>query len=678
MQNEELVQEFPDFAAVDPLSVEERVRSLLEGHRRRIDELVLVAEPDWASLGQAMEDLSDSLSRLWSPVSHLNAVCNSEALRQAHNACVPLLSQYHTDISQNAGLNEAYRRLAAGPGFAGLDSARRKAVSDTLRDFHLAGVDLPDAGKQRYREISQRLAELASRFGDNLLDATQAWTLHLSDSTRLGGLPPMALEAAQQAALDRGLEGYLFTLDFPSYHAVMTHADDRELRREVYEAYNTRASDQGPCAQRFDNSELITEILTLRQEMAAILGFGNYAEYALATRMATSPAQVLDFLRELARRSRSMAERELLELHAFARELGVSDFSAWDVSYHAEKLRQRTFAISQEELRPYFPADTVLNGLFQVIEKLFGVTLVRETTVPLYHPEARCYRLLRKGQPVAAIYLDLHARENKRGGAWMANYAVRRRRDDGRIQWPVAFIVCNFSRPTTERPALLTHDEVTTLFHEFGHALHHTLTQMDCYDVSGINGVAWDAIELPSQFLENWCWRKEVIPLISGHYQSGEPLPEALLDRLLAAKNFQAGMIMARQLEFALFDFRLHIEYRDGGMLRVQQLLDEVRDEVALLKPPPFNRFQHGFSHIFAGGYAAGYYSYKWAEVLSADAFSLFEEKGIFDPETGRRFLDTILANGGSQEPQHLFKAFRGREPRVDALLRHNGMQEES
>lgn len=675
MNSAMLIENLPDFTSVDPAHLTQQLEHLLNEQR---EALALIAEqprPDWDSLGAPMERLADRLNRFWSPVSHLNGVLNNETLRQSYNQCVPLLSAYYTEIGQNQALQQAYRRLSEDAGFAALDAGRRKAVSNTLRDFHLAGVDLAPEHKARYKAIASRLAELGSRFSDNVLDATQAWSHLVTDPQALAGLPESALTAAREAAGARGQDGWLLTLDFPSYFAVMTYADDRALRREVYEAYNTRASEVGPYAGRWDNSEVMTEILALRQEKATLLGFANYAEYSLATKMARRPDEVLGFLKELALRSKPVAERDFAELSAFAEAQGQSELAAWDVSYYAEKLRQHKYAVSQEALRPYFPVDKVIAGLFEIVGRLFGVRFVEDSAVARYHPEVRFYRLYRQGQPIAALYMDLFAREQKRGGAWMADYAVRYRVDAGQVQMPVAFITCNFSRPTADRPALLTHDEVTTLFHEAGHALHHMLTQVDCHEVSGINGVAWDAVELPSQFLENWCWEPEAIPLISGHYQTGEPLPKALLDKMLAARNFQSGMMMVRQLEFALFDFRLHLEYRDQGADFIQRLLDEVRADVAVVRPPAFNRFQHAFSHIFAGGYAAGYYSYKWAEVLSADAFSLFEENGIFDAVTGQRFLDTILASGGSREPLELFVAFRGREPRVDALLRHNGIQ---
>lgn len=673
-QAEKLVQNLPDFQAVDPATLQSELESLLDQNREAIAKLANQASPDWNTLAQPMEDISDALNLLWSPASHLNSVLNSEALRQAYNSCIPLLSQYSTEIGQNLALQAAYKKLAESPAFAQLDRARKKAITNTLRDFRLAGVDLPDEKKVRYKEISRRLAELASRFSDNLLDATQAWTLHLEGKEALSGLPETALEAAAQAAEAKGKAGYLLTLEFPSYYAVMTYADDRNLRHTLYQAYSTRASDQGPQAGQFDNSALITEILDLRQEKAKILGFASYADYSLATKMAKSPDQVLSFLSELARKSKPIAERDFKELKAYAASQGCQDLMAWDVSYYSEKLRQHTYAISQEALKPYFPAEQVINGLFGIVEKLFGVTMEEDPSVERYHPDVKFYRLKHEGRVIAAIYMDLYARENKRGGAWMADYAVRRRLTDGGIQLPVAFITCNFSKPTGGRPALLTHDEVTTLFHEYGHALHHMLTEVDCYDVSGINGVAWDAVELPSQFLENWCWEEDAIPAISAHYQTGESLPKAMLNRLLAARNFQSGMMMVRQLEFALFDFRLHLNYSGQGIDYVQALLDQVRSEVSVIRPPEFNRFQHSFSHIFAGGYAAGYYSYKWAEVLSADAFSLFEENGIFDADTGRKFFDCILSQGGSQDPLDLFVSFRGREPNVEALLRHNGI----
>ncbi|OZG73267.1 oligopeptidase A [Hahella sp. CCB-MM4] len=670
--------QLPTFSSISPDRIKPELLELLNSNRQRIAKLVENPEATWDTLAQPMDDMSDQLNQMWSPVSHLNSVLNSDALREAYNGCIPELSQYSTEIGQNRSLYEAYAHIKSSGEFQRLNEAQQKSITNILRDFHLAGVDLADEKKAKYKEISQQLAELGSKFSDNVLDATQAWSKHLTSEEALKGLPKSALAGARQAAKSRNLEGYVLTLDFPSYYAVMTYAEDPELRREMYEAYNTRASDQGPHAGRYDNSRIMQDLLRLRREKALLLGFETFAHYSLATKMAQSPEEVLEFLNDLAEKSVMHARKEFAELEAFAREQGADTVDAWDVSYYAEKLKQERYAISEEELKPYFPAAKVINGMFTVVERLFGITLEEVSDFETYHPDVRYFRVKEDGREIASIYMDLYARENKRGGAWMADYAVRRRLDNGHIQKPVAFITCNFAPATDEHPALLTHNEVTTLFHEFGHALHHMLTQVDCYEVSGINGVAWDAVELPSQFLENWCWEEEALAMISGHYETGEPLPKDLLDKMLAAKNFQSAMMMVRQLEFALFDFRLHHEYAGEENFDILALMNEVRDKVAVIKAPAFNRFPHSFSHIFAGGYAAGYYSYKWAEVLAADAFSKFEENGVFDAKTGREFLHCILEKGGSREPMDLFVEFRGRPPKVDALLRHSGILPEA
>ena len=675
---------FPPFDQIEAAQIEPAFDQLLVDARAALEQLLQDPPRDW-SLVQQLEAIEDRLSQAWSPVSHMNAVVNSDALRQAYNAVLPKLTQYHTELGQNEALFNAYRALAEGDGFAALERPQQTLIEQALRDFRLSGIDLPEPQRSRYGELKQRLSELTSKFSENVLDATNAWSKRLDSKQALVGLPDSAIDAARQAAEARQSDddepGYLLTLDFPSYFAVISYADDRELRREVYEAFSTRASDQGPHAGQWDNSPLIDEILKLRHELAQLLGFDNYADYSLATKMAESSDQVIGFLRDLAAKSRPMAKQEFDELAAFARELdGIDTLQAWDVGYYGEKLRQQRYALSQEALRPYFPVDRVLDGMFGIAAELFDIEVCAEdgsgASDGLWHSGARRYALKRDGQVIAHFYLDLYARAHKRGGAWMDECRVRRRLDDGAIQLPVAYLVCNFNPPVGEQPALLTHNEVTTLFHEFGHGLHHMLTRIDWAGVSGINGVAWDAVELPSQFLENWCWEPEALARISGHFETGEPLPDELLQAMLAAKNFQAGMLMVRQLEFALFDFRLHREYADNQAkgIDVQGLLDQVRAETAVVTPPSFNRFQHGFSHIFAGGYAAGYYSYKWAEVLSADAFSRFEEEGVFNLETGRSFLHEILEQGGSREPMDLFKAFRGREPSVDALLRHSGI----
>lgn len=667
----------PPFAHIRPEHVEPAIDALLAENRATVQRLLAEnATYTWDNLVWPLEAMEDRLSRVWAPVSHMNSVVNSAPLRKAYNACLPRLSEYSTELGQNAELYAAYKSLHDTGEYARLDAARRKVIDDALRDFHLSGVDLPAEKKDRFREIRQRLSQLTTRFEENVLDATQAFSRHVTDEARLSGLPESARAMARQAAEQKGLEGWLFTLDFPSYYAVVSYADDRELRREMHEAYVTRASDQGPHAGKWDNSAVMEEILALRHELANLLGYRSYAERSLATKMADSPERVLGFLHDLAARSRPQAQKELAELTAFARErFGIEHLEPWDIAYYSEKLREHTYAISQEELKPYFPETKVIPGMFRVVERLYGVRIEEVEGVEVWHPDVRFYAIHdERGELRGHFYLDLYTRENKRGGAWMDDCRGRFRHPDGTLQTPVAFLTCNLTPPVGDQPALFTHDEVITLFHEFGHGLHHMLTRVDWIDVSGINGVPWDAVELPSQFMENWCWEREALDLIAGHYQTGEPLPEDLFRRMRAARNFQAGMMMVRQLEFSLFDFRLHHEYDPARGARIQEILDEVRAEVAVVKPAPFNRFQHSFSHIFAGGYAAGYYSYKWAEVLSADAFSLFEEKGIFDPETGRRFLHHILEQGGSRDPMELFVAFRGREPRIDALLRHSGI----
>ncbi|MFB9147440.1 oligopeptidase A [Halomonas alkalicola] len=670
--------ELPPFDAIRPEHVVPAIEELLAENRTAIEALVARAgdeAPSWASLAAPLESLNDRLSRAWSPVSHLNGTMNSPELREAYQACLGKLSEYSTWLGQHEGLFRAWQALKEGPAWAALDDAQRRAVDNTLRDFRLAGVDLPAEKKQRYGEIKARLSELGNTFSNQLLDATQGWHLDLADETRLAGLPESALAALRANAEAKGQAGYRITLDFPSFFPVMTYAEDRELRREVYTAFVTRASDQGPLADQYDNAPVMEETLALRRELAELLGFATYADYSLATKMAESPAQVLEFLEDLARRAVPQAKEEFAELEAYARdELAMGELAPWDVGFASEKLREARHAISQEQLRPYFPAPRVVDGLFQVVERLFGVTFAEDDQAPRYHKDVRFFRILEQGEPIAGFYLDLYAREGKRGGAWMDECRVRRLEGEA-LQLPVAYLTCNFTRPVGDKPALLTHDEVTTLFHEFGHGLHHMLTRQTVADISGINGVAWDAVELPSQFMENYCWEREGLDLIAGHVESGEPLPAELLAKLQAAKNFQSAMGMVRQLEFSIFDLRLHHQLAAPSAAEIQALLDAVRDAVSVVPRAEFNRFQNGFGHIFAGGYAAGYYSYKWAEVLSADAWSAFEEAGIFDPETGRRFRTEILEQGGARDAAELFRAFRGREPSVEPLLRHSGIR---
>lgn len=666
----------PPFSAINASHVEPAIDAILADCRQTLKDVVakaLAQGASWNNLVAPLEEQDDRLGKAWSPVGHLNAVLNSEELRQAYTNSLSKLTAYSTEVGQNKELWQAYQALADSESFADLDGAQQTAVDHALRDFRLAGVDLPDQQKARFSELKQRLSELSTQFSNNVLDATQGWFKHIESVDDLSGLPESAIALAHQAAEQKSLAGYVISLDIPAYLAVMTHSNNRALREEIYTAYCTRASDSGPTAGQWDNTPLIDEILKLRHELAQLLGFENYAERSLATKMADDCDQVEDFLLQLANKSQVAAQQDLDELRAFAKQVdGLVELQAWDHAYYSEKLREQKYSVSQEELRPYFPAETVVNGMFEVVSRLFGIT-IRKSTADLWHQDVGFYDIYQDEELIAQFYLDMFARENKRGGAWMDECRVRRTSEQS-LQLPVAYLTCNFTPAVGAKPPLLTHNEVVTLFHEFGHGLHHMLTHIEVAAVSGINGVAWDAVELPSQFLENWCWEKSVIPLISGHYESGEALPDALLNNLLAAKNFQSAMQMLRQVEFALFDFRLHRNYTPDSAKSVQSVLNEVRQLVSVVVPPAFNRFQNGFSHIFAGGYAAGYYSYKWAEVLSSDAFSRFEEEGVFNPVTGRSFMTEILQRGGSQEAMALFKGFRGREPSIDALLRHCGI----
>lgn len=674
----------PPFSQIDAEHIEPAVNQIIADNRTHLQNLLAnLSTASWNSLIAPLEEQSDKLDQAWSPVSHLNAVRNNDEVRKAYNASIALLTEYGTELSQNEQLFKAYKELAQSAEYTTLSQAQKQAVDNALRDFRLGGVALSADDKKRYAEIQQRLSELSTQFSNHVLDSTQAWFKHFTDASALAGLPESALAQAQQAAQKKSLDGFVITLDFPSYYAVVMYADNRALREEIYTAYVTRASADSKRTNaenhientaEFDNTGIIAETLALRHELAQLLDFKSYAERSLATKMAQSTQQVLEFLQQLAKKSKPYAAQDYAELREFAAANGCVDLQAWDTTYYSEKLRVAKYSVSQEELRPYFPAEKVISGMFAVVARLFGIDVKQKTDFDTYHSDVRFYQILKNNVQVASFYLDLFAREGKRGGAWMAEARVRRKTADGKMQLPVAFLTCNFTPPVGDTPSLLTHDEVTTLFHEFGHGLHHMLTQIDVAAVSGINGVAWDAVELPSQFMENWCWEPEAIPLISGHYQTGEPLPTELLDKMLAAKNFQSGLQMLRQIEFSLFDFRLHAEYDPANPHSAQAVLQQVRNEVAVVQPPAFNRFENSFSHIFAGGYAAGYYSYKWAEVLSADAFSRFEDEGIFNSTTGESFLHEILQQGGSKTPMELFTQFRGREPQIDALLRHSGI----
>ncbi|HEI8507074.1 TPA: oligopeptidase A [Serratia marcescens] len=668
----------PPFSAIRPEDIVPAVQSALADCRAAVERVVAQPGPfTWDNLCQPLAESDDRLSRIWSPIGHLNSVKNSPELRAAYEQALPLLSEYGTWVGQHEGLYQAYRSLKEGAAFEALSVPQRKAVDNALRDFELSGIGLSADKQQRYGEIVARLSELGSTYSNNVLDATMGWSKLITDEAELSGLPESARAQAQAMAQAKEQDGWLLTLDMPSYLPVLTYADNRALREEMYRAFATRASDQGPNAGKWDNSEVMAETLALRHELAQLLGFDTYADKSLATKMAESPEQVIGFLSDLAKRARPQAEQELAQLRAFAKQhYGVDELEAWDITYYGEKQKQHLFSISDEQLRPYFPEQRVVEGLFEVVKRIYGITAKERKDVETWHPDVRFFDLFdANGELRGSFYLDLYARENKRGGAWMDDCVGSLRKADGTLQKPVAYLTCNFNRPLGDQPALFTHNEVTTLFHEFGHGLHHMLTQIDTAGVSGINGVPWDAVELPSQFMENWCWEPEALAFISGHYQSGEPLPKAMLDKLLAAKNYQAALFILRQLEFGLFDFRMHFEYSPEKGAQILPTLAEVKKMVAVVPSPSWGRFPHAFSHIFAGGYAAGYYSYLWAEVLSADAYSRFEEEGIFNAETGKSFLDNILSRGGSEEPMALFKRFRGREPQLDAMLRHYGIK---
>ncbi|MCK4744027.1 MAG: oligopeptidase A [Sulfuriflexus sp.] len=666
----------PPFSDIKPEHVEPAVDALLAECRSKVAAILSENETyTWDNLIRPIEDIDEKLSRSWSPVSHMNSVVNSDELRDAYNACLPKLSEYGTEMGQNAELFAAYQQVRASDDFEKLDAAQKKIIENSLRDFELSGIGLNDTDKQRYKTLMQELSKLTSKFEENVLDATHGWEKYIDDEAMLAGLPETAVALARQNAKNAGKSGWLFTLEFPSYFPVMTYADNRELREEMYTAYATRASDQGPCAGKWDNAELIQDILQRRHEAAQLLGFNNYAERSLAKKMATNTDQVIKFLSDLAEKSIDMAREEYKQLQDYAREEhGIEKLETWDNGYYSEKLREHQYAISQEELKPYFPESRVLEGMFAVIKKLYGMQVVELNDIDTWHKDVRFFEIRdAQDNPRGQFYLDLYARNKKRGGAWMDECIVRTRHGD-EIQLPVAYLTCNFTPPVGNDPALFTHDEVITMFHEFGHGLQHMLTKIDYMGVSGINGVEWDAVELPSQFMENWCWQKQALNMFACHYKTDEALPDEMFDRMNAAKNFQSGMQMVRQLEFSLFDFRMHMEFDPSTPTDIQALLSDIRSQVSVIIPPSFNRFANGFTHIFSGGYAAGYYSYKWAEVLSSDAFSAFEENGIFDTKTGMRFLESVLEQGGSHDAMDLFVQFRGREPNIDALLKHSGI----
>jgi oligopeptidase A len=663
----------PRFAQFTPDHVTPAVDRLLAENRALIARVAAPEVPaTWSDFVAPLEDANERLARAWGQVGHLNAVMNSPELRDAYNANLPKITQYYTEISQHTGLFQKFKAFAAAPEFETLSRAQRKIIENELRDFRLGGAELSAEHKTRFMEIRERLSQLSSRFSDNLLDATNAFAHYLNDETELAGIPDDVRQAAREAAEADDRPGWKFTLHAPSYLPVMQYADNRALRELMYRAYVTRAAEFGN--PEWDNTPLIADIVKLRPEMARLIGFNNFAEYSLAPKMAESPQQVLEFLNQLAARARPYAERDLQEIAQYARgELKLDKLEAWDVPYVSEKLRMARYAFSDQEVKQYFPETAVLPGMFRLVETLYGLSIT-PAEAPKWHPDVRFFAIHdRTGALVGQFYADLYARPSKRGGAWM-DEAITRRLKDGRVQTPVAYLNCNFSAPLGDKPALFTHDEVITLFHEFGHGLHHLLTRVDYLGVSGINGIEWDAVELPSQFMENFCWEWDVLKPMAHHVESGETLPRALFDKMVAAKNFQSGLQTVRQLEFALFDLHLHFDFDPQGAKTALQLLSDVRARVAVMLPPAYNRFPNSFSHVFAGGYAAGYYSYKWAEVLSADAYSLFEENGVLDPATGNRFWNEVLGVGGSRPALESFIAFRGREPKIDALLRHSGM----
>ena len=672
----------PEFSKIKPEDVKEAVLTLIDQSKKCIestlDKLELSGEYTYENLVVPIERADDRLNLAWSPVSHLNSVMNTEKLRAAHDECLPALSEYGAYVGQNRRLYEAYKKMMSTPEYEKLTRAQKRDVENTMRDFRLAGIALSHEDQTEYLRLVTRLSELSSTFSNNVLDAVNSWFYQVTDEKELSGLPQSALALAKENARQRQLDGWVFTLDFPSYLPVMQYADSSELRRICYEAYSTRASDQGPDAGKWNNGPVLREILDLRYRLAKLLGFGNYPEYSLAEKMADTPEQVMNFLMDLARRTRKQGEEDDRRLREFAeKNYGCGELKAWDRTYFSEKLKLHLYNFSSEELRVYFPLTKVLRGLFETCNRLFGITIrPHEGAVELYHRDVSFYDVFGEdGKLRGSFYLDPYARPNKRSGAWMDDAVDRMIMADGTVRLPVAYVVCNFNPPIEDgRDSLLTHDDVTTVFHEFGHALNLLLTTVDVHGVSGINGVAWDAVELPSQFMENWCWQTEALRFISSNVDTGEPLPEDKLKLLLDSKNFHSALFVLRQLMFAISDFRLHLEYDPALGDQVRKIIGEVRDLVCVDKIPEYNRFEDSFQHIFSGGYAAGYYSYLWAELLSADAFSRFEEEGIFNRQTGLDFMHTILETGGSIPSMEQFKNFRGREPKIDALLRHRGI----
>jgi oligopeptidase A len=670
-------KKLPPFEKIQVKHIEPALDFILQKNRTELKKLLQQKIFTWKNLILPLENIEDRLQQMWSPVGHLNSTMNSPSLRKTYNKCLPKLAEYHTEISHNKKLYEAILSIKNSSAYKKLNAIQKRIIENNLRDFKLAGVTLSAQKKKRFAKLQKQYSKLSAKFNENLLDATHAWFCRVTNKKQLSGLPEHVVTSAKQDAKKRKLSGWVLTLDFPIYYAVMTYADNRELRKKMYRAYVTKASDEKPSKKKYDNTKIMAELLSTRHELASLIEFKNFAEYSLATKMAKNPQEVITFLNDLAKRAKPFAKKEFRELTIFVKQnFKIKNLQAWDIAYYSEKLKKEKHSITEEELRPYLPENKVLVGMFKLAEKLFSIKIKERKTKHVWHRDVKYFELLGRGNKIlGGFYVDLFARAHKRGGAWMDECRIRRKLTNNKIQIPVAYLNCNFSKPTRNKLSLLTHEEVCTLFHEFGHCLQHLLTKINYLEVSGINGVEWDAVELPSQFMENFCWQKEIIDLISEHYQTRKKLPGSLLKKLIASKNFQAGMQMMRQLELALFDFKLHKEFNPKQGAQIQKTLDAIRKKISVTPTVKFNRFQHGFSHIFGGGYAAGYYSYKWAEVLSSDAFAKFEKYGVLNKKVGKQFLQCILEQGGSQDAMVLFKKFRGRKPKINALLKHCGLK---
>ncbi len=668
--------ELPNFSELKPDKIEAAIDAILANNRSELKHLLDdTTEYTWDNLIEPQAANDERLAELWSLVSHMHTVVSNDALRKVYHQCLSKLSDYDIELSHNVHLFKAVKSIESSKHYSQLDPIQQRIIKHELRDFKLAGVDLNEQDKASYKDIENKLTQATNQFEENLMDATDGWTKLVTSESELAGMPEYAIQKALTVAQEKNKKGWLLTLEYPCYEAVVTYANNRELRREMYTAYVTRASEQGPQAGKWDNSKLMEDILAYRHQQAQLVGFDNFAKYNLQTHMVKEPQEVLDFLQQLATKTLSIAKQEIQALRDFAKRDGIEDLQVWDTAYYSEKLCKQKYDISTQMLRPYFQEHKVIAGMFALVKQLYGIDIVEKTNVDIWHKDVKFYEVYDpQGNLQGQFYTDLYAREHKRGGAWVSECRYRRKLKDGKIQIPISFLTCNFAGPSANEPSLLTHEEVITLFHEFGHCLHHVLSKMDYIEVSGMNDVPWDAVEFPSQFMEHYCWQKSVMDLIAEHYKTQQPLPDELFQRMNAAKNFQAALAMIRQIVLALFDFRIYKEFDPQQGARIQQIFDEVRSSYEVMPIPTFNRFQHSFSHIFAGGYAAGYYSYKWAEVLASDAFSLFEEKGITDQATGLRFLHAILEQGGSKDMLDLFVEFRGRKPEIDALLRHSGL----